>query len=148
MGKNQAYKAMQRAKHATTADGHLEAEDGSVDASFHTPLWHAARVAALKVQRIPWEEWKKKMKEDEEGKSKVRDEEERVMREYRAQLDADREARLGTTALATEPKTKKRKRSEKDRERKKSRKKDKKERKVGAYPMQTLPTCSDVCVEP
>lgn len=30
MGKNQAYKAMQRAKHATTADGHFEAEDGTV----------------------------------------------------------------------------------------------------------------------
>lgn len=34
MGKNQAYKQMQRAKHAASADGHFnEAEDGTVSGS-------------------------------------------------------------------------------------------------------------------
>lgn len=35
-----------------------------VDASFHTAEWHAARIAALTTERMSWEDWKKKQKED------------------------------------------------------------------------------------
>lgn len=66
MGKNQMFKALQRAKHVAALDGSLlETEDGTVrfpvlkghlfivwlqvDASFHTPEWHAARMATLQV---------------------------------------------------------------------------------------------------
>ncbi|GMH41379.1 hypothetical protein BSKO_09289 [Bryopsis sp. KO-2023] len=142
MGKNQAYKQMQRAKHAASADGHFhDADDGTIDASFHTPEWHAARVASLQVQRLPWEEWKKKVKEEEDAKEKLEEDEERVMREYRAQLDADREKRMGKSQpsqpSASESKTKKRKRTDKDREKEKDKekkkskkhKKDKKQKK-------------------
>jgi hypothetical protein len=36
--------------------------DGA-DVSFHTPEWHAARIAALQTERLSWEDWKKKQKE-------------------------------------------------------------------------------------
>jgi hypothetical protein len=35
-----------------------------VDASFHTAEWHAARIAALTTERMSWEDWKKKQKDE------------------------------------------------------------------------------------
>ncbi|KAK9997574.1 hypothetical protein SO802_022260 [Lithocarpus litseifolius] len=95
MGKNQAYKAMQRARLGSSSAGPDEVEDGMVDGSFHSPEWHAARLASLKTSHtITWEEYKKKQKEDELKKGEMEADTDRMMREYRAQLDAERARKL------------------------------------------------------
>ena len=33
--------------------------------SYHTAEWHAARIAALQVERLPFDEWKRKQKAEE-----------------------------------------------------------------------------------
>lgn len=63
-----------------------DAVDYGVDVSFHTPEWHAARVAALNTERMSWEEFKQKAAE----KQAMAGDEEEAMRAYRALLDADR----------------------------------------------------------
>ncbi|KAM1260350.1 uncharacterized protein LOC126587723 isoform X1 [Malus sylvestris] len=95
MGKNQAYKAMQRSRLGSSSAGPDEVEDGMVDGSFHSPEWHAARLASLKTsQTITWEEYKQKQKEDEIKKGELEKDTDRMMREYRAQLDAERARKL------------------------------------------------------
>ncbi|XP_057957028.1 uncharacterized protein LOC131150360 [Malania oleifera] len=95
MGKNQAYKAMQRARLGSSSAGPEEIEDGMVDGSFHSPAWHAARLASLNTSHtITWEEFKRKQKEDEIRKGELEADKDRMMREYRAQLDAERAHKL------------------------------------------------------
>ncbi|AES90299.1 hypothetical protein MtrunA17_Chr4g0045851 [Medicago truncatula] len=95
MGKNQAYKAMQRARLGGASGGPDEVEDGMVDGSFHSPEWHAARLASLKTSHtITWEEYKKKQKEEELKKGELEADADKMMREYRAQLDAERSRKL------------------------------------------------------
>ncbi|KAM7464867.1 hypothetical protein LguiB_012429 [Lonicera macranthoides] len=95
MGKNQAYKAMQRARLGSSSAGQDEVEDGMVDGSFHSPEWHAARLASLKTSHtITWEEYKKKQKEEEIRKGELEADKDKMMREYRAQLDAERASKL------------------------------------------------------
>ncbi|EOY04612.1 Nonsense-mediated mRNA decay protein 2 isoform 2 [Theobroma cacao] len=95
MGKNQAYKAMQRARLGSTSAGPEEIEDGMVDGSFHSPEWHAARLASLKTSHtVTWEEFKMKQKEDALRKGELEADTDRMMREYRAQLDAERARKL------------------------------------------------------
>uniref|UniRef100_A0A7N0UNS3 Uncharacterized protein n=1 Tax=Kalanchoe fedtschenkoi TaxID=63787 RepID=A0A7N0UNS3_KALFE len=95
MGKNQAYKAMQRARLGSASGGPDEVEDGMMDGSFHSPEWHAARLASLKTSHtVTWEEYKKKQKEDEMKKGELEADKDRMMREYRAQLDAERAKKL------------------------------------------------------
>lgn len=68
MGKNQQHKAMQQSRHsAGNPDGDAAAPDtgdGTVDVSFHSPEWHAARIAALTTERVSWEDFKKKQKDE------------------------------------------------------------------------------------
>ncbi|KAJ8527573.1 hypothetical protein K7X08_015024 [Anisodus acutangulus] len=95
MGKNQAYKAMQRARVGSSSGGPDEVDDGMVDGSFHTPEWHAARLASLKTSHtVTWEEYKKKQKEEEMRKGELEADKDKMMREYRAQLDAERASKL------------------------------------------------------
>lgn len=95
MGKNQAYKAMQRARLGSSSAGPEEIEDGMMDGSFHSPEWHAARLASLKTSHtVTWEEYKKKQKEDELRKGELEADKDKMMREYRAQLDAERARKL------------------------------------------------------
>ncbi|OVA10667.1 hypothetical protein BVC80_59g61 [Macleaya cordata] len=95
MGKNQAYKAMQKARLGSSSGGPEEMEDGMIDGSFHSPEWHAARLASLKTSHtITWEEFKKKQKEDELKKGELEADKDKMMREYRAQLDAERASKL------------------------------------------------------
>ncbi|XP_073025633.1 uncharacterized protein [Primulina eburnea] len=95
MGKNQAYKAMQRSRLGSSSAAPDEVEDGMVDGSFHSPEWHAARLASLKTSHtITWEEYKKKQKEEEVRKGELEADKDRMMREYRAQLDAERAGKL------------------------------------------------------
>ncbi|XP_042516907.1 protein FAM133 isoform X2 [Macadamia integrifolia] len=95
MGKNQAYKAMQKARLGSSSAVPEEMEDGMVDGSFHSPEWHAARLASLKTSHtITWDEYKRKQKEDEMRKGELEADKDRMMREYRAQLDAERESKL------------------------------------------------------
>ncbi|KAI5670102.1 hypothetical protein M9H77_10466 [Catharanthus roseus] len=128
MGKNQAYKAMQRARLGANAATPEEINDGmklcesgyssilhvnmdflcflfsvkeawkfviTVDGSFHSPEWHAARLASLKTSHtVTWEEFKQKQKEEEMRKGELEADKDRMMREYRAQLDAERAAKL------------------------------------------------------
>ncbi|CAN8267917.1 unnamed protein product [Cochlearia groenlandica] len=95
MGKNQAYKAMQRSRVGSSSAQPEEVEDGMVDGSFHTPEWHAARLASLKTTHtITWEEYKKKQKEEEMKKGELEADTDKLMREYRAQLDAERSSKL------------------------------------------------------
>ncbi|GLJ49779.1 hypothetical protein SUGI_1057160 [Cryptomeria japonica] len=94
MGKNQAYKAMQRAKMAT-AGGPDEIEDGMMDGSFHSPEWHAARLASLQTSHtVTWDEFNRRQKEAERKKGELEADEASKMREYRAQLDAERASKL------------------------------------------------------
>lgn len=93
MGKNQQHKAQQRTRHAGDGED-LPDGDTSVDVSFHTPEWHAARLAALTTERKTWEEYKLEQKEKASALAAVEDEEDRQNREYKAQLAADREAKL------------------------------------------------------
>ncbi|KAL8140281.1 hypothetical protein V2J09_006302 [Rumex salicifolius] len=97
MGKNQAYKAMQRSKMGSTSGGPEEIEDGmtQVDGSFHSPEWHAARLANLKTSHtVTWEEFRKKQKEEELKKGEQEADKDKMMRDYRALLDAEREKKL------------------------------------------------------
>ncbi|CAD5326292.1 unnamed protein product [Arabidopsis thaliana] len=95
MGKNQAYKAMQRSRVGSSSAQPDEVEDGMVDGSFHTPEWHAARLASLKTTHtITWEEYKQKQKEEELKKGELEADTDKLMREYRAQLDAERSLKL------------------------------------------------------
>ncbi|KAL7219525.1 hypothetical protein ACSBR2_012561 [Camellia fascicularis] len=95
MGKNQQYKAMQRARLGASSTGHDEIEDGMVDGSFHSPEWHAARLASLETSHtVTWEEFKRKQKEDEMRKGELEADKDKMMREYRAQLDAERAIKL------------------------------------------------------
>ncbi|CAN4075380.1 unnamed protein product [Withania somnifera] len=95
MGKNQGYKAMQRARMVSSSAGPDEVDDGMVDGSFHTPEWHAARLASLKTSHtVTWEEFKKKQKEEEVRKEELEADKDKMMREYRAQLDAERASKL------------------------------------------------------
>lgn len=52
------------------------------------------RIATLTAERPDWEDWKKQQKEKAAKAQLAADEEDRQMQEYRAQLDADRNARL------------------------------------------------------
>ena len=79
MGKNQQHKQQQRSRHAGEGDD-LPEGDTSVDVSFHTPEWHAARVAALTAERKTWEEWKLEQKEKAVAAAAVEDEEDRQNR--------------------------------------------------------------------
>ena len=58
MGKNQQHKSMQMAKHSSrSGGGEAGAQDARYhghDASFHTAEWHAARLAALQMERPRW----------------------------------------------------------------------------------------------
>ena len=80
---------MQRARH-TGGGPEDEAATGAVatdvDVTYHTPEWHAARIAALTVERIPYEDWKKKQKEEAARQALLAGDEEQAMREYRAQV--------------------------------------------------------------
>ncbi|CAN1194508.1 hypothetical protein LINPERPRIM_LOCUS8351 [Linum perenne] len=126
MGKNQAYKAMQKARLGSSSAGPDEVEDGmsQVDGSFHTPEWHAARLASLNTSHtITWEEYKKKQKEDELRKGEQEKDTDRMMREYRAQLDAERAHKLAhgrnhSNVKSTTKKDKKEKDSKKQRSKK------------------------------
>uniref|UniRef100_A0A5B7B283 Uncharacterized protein n=1 Tax=Davidia involucrata TaxID=16924 RepID=A0A5B7B283_DAVIN len=110
MGKNQAYKAMQKSRLGSSSGGPEEIEDGMVDGSFHSPEWHAARLASLKTSHtVTWEEFKKKQKEDEMRKGELEADKDRMMREYRAQLDAERASKLaqGRNHSSSKPNRKK-----------------------------------------
>uniref|UniRef100_A0A804ME27 Uncharacterized protein n=1 Tax=Zea mays TaxID=4577 RepID=A0A804ME27_MAIZE len=65
------------------------------DGSFHSPEWHAARLASLnKTHTVTWEEFKKKQKEEELKRGELEADKDKMMREYRAQLDAERAQKL------------------------------------------------------
>ncbi|KAK9915388.1 hypothetical protein WJX75_008550 [Coccomyxa subellipsoidea] len=141
MGKNQGHKQQQRSRNTGGEDGAPDLGTGEfgVDASFHTAEWHAARIAALTTERMSWEDWKKKQKDEAQAAEAQALSEEQQMREYRAQLDADRAKKLskGTNhadlrGAVEEAKSKKRKRDkekkseskDKDKEKEKKRKKE------------------------
>uniref|UniRef100_A0A2P2K8U0 Uncharacterized protein LOC8286417 isoform X2 n=1 Tax=Rhizophora mucronata TaxID=61149 RepID=A0A2P2K8U0_RHIMU len=126
MGKNQAYKAMQRARVGSSTAGPVEIEDGMVDGSFHSPAWHAARLASLNTSHtITWEEFKRKQKEEETKKGELEADTDRMMREYRAQLDAERAHKLAHGRNHSRNKSK----QEKERKDKDAKKRSSKKRK-------------------
>ncbi|XP_062185151.1 uncharacterized protein LOC133888801 isoform X3 [Phragmites australis] len=132
MGKNQAYKAMQRSRLGSSsgAPGATDApEDGMTDGSFHSPEWHAARLASLsKTHTVTWEEFKKKQKEEELKRGEVEADKDKMMREYRAQLDAERAQKLGLGRNHSRSKSKSSS-SKRDRKDKDAKKRSKKRRK-------------------
>ncbi|KAI3493589.1 hypothetical protein L2E82_04533 [Cichorium intybus] len=120
MGKNQAYKAMQRSRVGSTSGGPDDVDDGMVDGSFHSPEWHAARLASLKTSHtVTWEEYKKKQKEEEMKKGELEADKDRMMREYRAQLDAERASKLAHGRNHSKTKSTHRKDIKKDKDLKK-----------------------------
>ncbi|NP_001348082.1 CBF1 interacting corepressor [Zea mays] len=132
MGKNQAYKAMQRARLGSSsgAPGAADApEDGMTDGSFHSPEWHAARLASLnKTHTLTWEEFKKKQKEEELKRGELEADKDKMMREYRAQLDAERAQKLanGRNHSRSNSKSSSSKKERKDKDAKKRSKKRRK----------------------
>ncbi|KAF8110756.1 hypothetical protein N665_0079s0070 [Sinapis alba] len=123
MGKNQAYKAMQRSRVGSTSAQPEEVEDGMVDGSFHTPEWHAARLASLKTTHtITWEEYKNKQKEEEMKKGELEADTDKLMREYRAQLDAERSLKLSKGRNYSSDKSRKDKKDRDSSKKKKSKK--------------------------
>ncbi|KAL9240704.1 hypothetical protein vseg_014892 [Gypsophila vaccaria] len=123
MGKNQAYKAMQRSRVGSSNGNPDEVEDGMVDGSFHTPEWHAARLANLKTSHtVTWEEFKKKQKEEAVKRGELEADKDRMMREYRAQLDAERERKLSQGRNHSSSRSKHRKDKEKSSKRHSSKK--------------------------
>ncbi|KAJ1696495.1 hypothetical protein LUZ63_005007 [Rhynchospora breviuscula] len=126
MGKNQAYKAMQRARVGSSSAGPNDVEDGMADGSFHSPEWHAARLASLQTSHtVTWEEFKRKQKEDELKKGEIEADKDRMMREYRAQLDAERAQKLAQGRNYSKLSS----RSKKDRKDKDMKKRSKRKRK-------------------
>lgn len=126
MGKNQAYKAMQRARLGANGAAPDEINDGMVDGSFHSPEWHAARLASLNTSHtVTWEEFKKKQKEEEMKKGELEADKDRMMREYRAQLDAERAIKLSHGRNHSSSKSSRRK----DKKEKDSKKRSSKKRK-------------------
>uniref|UniRef100_A0A1J3H3K3 Protein FAM133 n=1 Tax=Noccaea caerulescens TaxID=107243 RepID=A0A1J3H3K3_NOCCA len=124
MGKNQAYKAMQRSRVGSSSAQPEEVEDGMVDGSFHTPEWHAARLASLKTTHtITWEEYKQKQKDEEIKKGELEADTDKLMREYRAQLDAERALKLSKGRNYSSDKSRK---DKKDRDSKKKKSKKRK----------------------
>ncbi|KAL8482754.1 hypothetical protein ACS0TY_025701 [Phlomoides rotata] len=127
MGKNQAYKAMQRSRVGSSSAAPDEVEDGMVDGSFHSPEWHAARLASLKTSHtVTWEEYKKKQKEEEMRKGELEADKDKMMKEYRAQLDAERAHKLAhgqnhSHSKSSRKKDKKEKDSKKHRTKKRKR---------------------------
>lgn len=94
MGKNQQHKAQQRSRHAGDGDD-LPTGDTTVDVSFHTPEWHAARVAALTAERKTWEEWKLEQKQKASALAAVEDEEDRQNRSAEKASKADQALCIG-----------------------------------------------------
>ncbi|XP_073312544.1 uncharacterized protein [Primulina huaijiensis] len=132
MGKNQAYKAMQRSRLGSSSAAPDEVEDGMVDGSFHSPEWHAARLASLKTSHtITWEEYKKKQKEEEVRKGEVEADKDRMMREYRAQLDAERAGKLAHGKNHSSSRSRRKK--DKDRDLKKCSSKKRKHSRLSDY---------------
>ncbi|CAG7873887.1 protein FAM133 [Brassica rapa] len=135
MGKNQGYKAMQRARVGSSSGSAApdEIEDGMVDGSYHTPEWHAARLAGLQTTHtITWEEYKKKQKDEELKKGELEADTDKLMREYRAQLDAERAMKLskGRNYISSDKSRKdKKERDVTDRKDRDSRRKKSKKRK-------------------
>lgn len=126
MGKNQAYKAMQRSRVGSSSAAPDEVEDGMVDGSFHSPEWHAARLASLKTSHtVTWEEYKKKQKEEEMRKGELEADKDRMMKEYRAQLDAERARKLAHGQNHSHSRSS-RKKDKKDKDSKKHRSKKRK----------------------
>ncbi|KAL6652464.1 hypothetical protein ACP70R_011389 [Stipagrostis hirtigluma subsp. patula] len=124
MGKNQAYKAMQRARLGSSSSGAPGAADAPEDG-----MWHAARLASLnKTHTITWEEFKKKQKEEELKRGEMEADKDKMMREYRAQLDADRAKKLSLGRNHSSSKSKSSS-SRKDRKDKDAKKRSKKRRK-------------------
>ncbi|TKW05211.1 hypothetical protein SEVIR_7G160800v4 [Setaria viridis] len=139
MGKNQAYKAMQRSRLGSSsgAPGAADApEDGMTDGSFHSPEWHAARLASLnKTHTVTWEEFKKKQKEDELKRGELEADKDKMMREYRAQLDAERAQKLahGRNHSKSDSKSFSSKKERKDKDAKKRSKKRRKHRSSSEF---------------
>uniref|UniRef100_A0ACD5UCX8 Uncharacterized protein n=1 Tax=Avena sativa TaxID=4498 RepID=A0ACD5UCX8_AVESA len=129
MGKNQAYKAMQRSRLGSSSGAPGEGEeDGMTDGSFHSPEWHAARLASLnKTHTLTWEEFKKKQKDEELKRGEVEADKDKMMREYRAQLDAERAQKLGRGRDVVKSKSSSKK-EKKDKDGKKRSKKRRKHR--------------------
>ncbi|CAI7767240.1 unnamed protein product, partial [Closterium sp. NIES-54] len=124
MGKNQQYKAAQRAKSMSRGGGggggDEESSDGMIDGSFHSPAWHAARLAALQTTNtLTWEEWKAQRKEEARKQQEMEGFEEVRMKEYRAQLDSEREARLSRGRNHADKRGKLKKNKDKDKSKKK-----------------------------
>ncbi|KAK6914457.1 hypothetical protein RJ641_021778 [Dillenia turbinata] len=129
MGKNQAYKAMQRARLDSSSAGPEQIEDGMVDGSFHSPEWHAARLASLNTSHtVTWEEFKRKQKEDEMKKGELEADKDKMMREYRALLDAERASKLAHGRNHSSSRSS-HKKDQKEKEQKKRRKKRKHSRR-------------------
>ena len=84
MGKNQQHKALQASKRGGGGGGGPEDQDPRYhghDASFHTAEWHAARLAALQVERPSWETWKQQQKAAEAIEAEKAAEQDRLMGE-------------------------------------------------------------------
>lgn len=115
-----------------SATGGVEdVEDGMMDGSFHSPEWHAARLASLQTSHtITWEEYKRRQKEEAKRKEEQEDDEVRLMREYRAQLDAERAQKLARGINHANKRSSRKGRKDKDKDKKKKSKSEKKRRHV------------------
>jgi hypothetical protein len=119
-------------RHAATDDQSRDYGDGGgKDVSFHTDAWHQARIASLTQEKPKYDDWLAKKKADEAKMNALGLEEEARMKEYRAQLDADR-ARLlsrGTNHKDMDEKKRKKKKKSKDKDKDRNEKQKKSSKK-------------------
>ncbi|KAJ6825997.1 protein FAM133-like [Iris pallida] len=97
MGKKKKKQTMQRSNVGSSSAGPEDVDQGKpqMDGSFRSPELHAAHLASLKTSHtITQEEFKKKHKEDELKTGEQEADEDRMMIENRAQLDAERARKL------------------------------------------------------
>ncbi|EFN50847.1 hypothetical protein CHLNCDRAFT_141755 [Chlorella variabilis] len=135
---------MQMQKHSRGTGGGDEAQDArynGVDASFHTTEWHAARLAALQMERPSWDDWKKQQDEAAAREAAMEAATRDADLQYKAEMEAERSRRLGLTKEGgvkkregkegkKEKKSKKRKHKSKDSKKKhKKSSKDKRSKK-------------------
>ncbi|KAI7839497.1 hypothetical protein COHA_006764 [Chlorella ohadii] len=135
MGKNQTHKSMQMAKHSRGGGGggpeDVDPRYAGHDASFHTAEWHAARLAALTMERPSWDDWKKQQDEAAAREAAMEAANAQADREYKEALEAERARRLGYTKEGgvTKKKDKKAEKKKEKKERKKRKKSSKDKKK-------------------
>lgn len=124
---NAAHNAVQAARGGPGDQPPGTDDADGVDASWHTPEWHAARIAAMSgPRRETLDEFKQRQAREEAALHAASSEQNAAEQEYRRAMEEERNRRLG---LVPASRDKKRDKKDKKEKKKKKHKKEKKEDK-------------------